>query len=103
MHRIDGKHGDLALVLRGDTRIAYLHLWPHVRPWRLQRTQPMLRCLPDVDGIAAKVAAAWSVANGQAAAATPEALAQGHALPGLAPQMPNVSRLPHAARAVAGH
>jgi hypothetical protein len=28
-------------------RIAYLHLWPHARPWQLKRPQPLLRALPD--------------------------------------------------------
>jgi hypothetical protein len=53
VHRLRGGHGDLALELQPDTRIAYPHLWPHVRPWRLRRTQPMLRCLRNVDACAA--------------------------------------------------
>jgi hypothetical protein len=39
--------GDIALVLAPSDRIAYLHLWPHVRPWQLKRTQPMLRAVAD--------------------------------------------------------
>lgn len=39
--------GDIALVLAPPDRIAYLHLWPHVRPWQIKRTQPMLRSIPD--------------------------------------------------------
>lgn len=39
--------GDLVLSLMGRDRIAYLHLWPHVRPWRFSPVQPMLRNLPD--------------------------------------------------------
>ena len=39
--------GDIALVLAETDRIAYLNLWPHVRPWRIQRTEPMLRALQD--------------------------------------------------------
>ncbi len=101
VHRLGGDHGDLALVLREGTRIAYLHLWPHARPWRLQRTQPMLRCLPDVDAVAAKVATAWSAANGQAASAAPEGASPGEALPGLVPH-PHVSHLSHASGAAAG-
>jgi hypothetical protein len=38
--------GDLALTLRGEDRIAYLHLWPHARPWKLARPEPMLRSVP---------------------------------------------------------
>ena len=39
--------GDLPLGLTGGDRIAYLALWPHVRPWRIARPEPMLRCIPD--------------------------------------------------------
>ena len=44
--------GDLPLALTGEDRIAYLHLWPHARPWRFNRPEPMLRAVPE----AAKVA-----------------------------------------------
>lgn len=39
--------GDIALTLLPTERIAYGHLWPHARPWKLKRTEPMLRALPD--------------------------------------------------------
>lgn len=46
-------HGTIALELMpGDTRLSYINTWPHVRPWKLEHTQPALRCIPD----AAKVA-----------------------------------------------
>ena len=35
--------GDIAAALAGGDRIAYLHLWPHARPWQLARPEPMLR------------------------------------------------------------
>lgn len=44
--------GTIALSLLGTTRLSYLNTWPHVRPWRMARTEPALRCIPD----AAKVA-----------------------------------------------
>jgi hypothetical protein len=50
--------GDLVLTLKGDDRIAYPHLWPHARPWRLKNPQPMLRALPDVEARAAELLAA---------------------------------------------
>lgn len=68
-------HGDLALVLGPDTRIAYAHLWPHARPWHLRRTQPMLRCLPRVQEVADLLGQAWSAANAQAAQPQAEASA----------------------------
>lgn len=70
---LGGTRGEIALQLRGDTRIAYLNLWPHARPWMLARPQPMLRCLADVDAVSQKLSAAWSAVNAQAA--RPEALA----------------------------
>ena len=39
--------GTIALDLRGETRFSYLVLWPHVRPWRISKTQPALRCIPE--------------------------------------------------------
>ena len=50
--RRDGS-GDIALVLAGGQRIAWLQLWPHVRPWKLKRTQPMLRGLADARRVGA--------------------------------------------------
>jgi Bacterial PH domain len=50
--------GDLVLSLKPGDRIAYPHLWPHARPWRLKHPQPMLRALPDVDARAAELLAA---------------------------------------------
>ena len=48
--RKDGS-GSIALSLLGDTRLGYLVLWPHVRPWQF-RTAPSLRCIPDVQTVA---------------------------------------------------
>ena len=45
-------HGTLAFELIGETRISYLMSWPHVRPWRIARTQPALRCIPDAQSVA---------------------------------------------------
>ena len=43
--------GDIALRLHPDDRIGALHLWPHVRPWRFARAEPMLRALPEVEPV----------------------------------------------------
>ncbi len=53
-----GRGGDIVLSLGGADRIAYLHLWPHARPWHLKRTQPMLRALADAPAVAALLAQA---------------------------------------------
>ena len=66
-------HGDIVLTLKGPDHIAWLHLWPHARPWHLARTQPMLRALPQVADVAALLQRAWSAQTGGAveALATP--------------------------------
>lgn len=38
--------GDIALTLVPEDKIAFLHLWPHAKPWAVGNPVPMLRCLP---------------------------------------------------------
>jgi hypothetical protein len=54
--------GDIAIELDGPDRIAYLHLWPHARPWELNRPQPMLRALADVAAVGSLLHTAWQQA-----------------------------------------
>jgi hypothetical protein len=54
--------GDIALVLDAEDRIGYLHLWPHVRPWRFTRTEPMLRAVPQARAVAGLLADALAQA-----------------------------------------
>jgi hypothetical protein len=61
--------GDMPLALAGSDSIAYLHLWPHARPWRVAKPEPMLRCVPDAVAVSRLLADAWARANGAAAAA----------------------------------
>ncbi len=49
VHR-DGT-GDLPLSVK-ETRLGYIHLWPHVRPWRIGKPEPMLRSLVDPRAVA---------------------------------------------------
>jgi hypothetical protein len=44
--------GTIAMETLGETRLAYVALWPHLRPGHVKKTQPALRCVPE----AAKVA-----------------------------------------------
>ncbi|MFM2043176.1 MAG: putative photosynthetic complex assembly protein PuhB [Pseudomonadota bacterium] len=48
--------GDIPLQILGDSRISYLVMWPHVRPWRMGRPEPTLRCVPDAAHVAATLA-----------------------------------------------
>ncbi len=64
-----GRSGDLCLALEPDTHIAWLHLWPHVRPWQVKNPQPMLRALDDAKHVARLLGQAWTASNGAAALA----------------------------------
>lgn len=61
LRNLGAGYGDIALSLQGSSMLGYAMLWPHARPFRLARPQPMLRALPDagnVAGILAKATAA---------------------------------------------
>ena len=49
--RRDGA-GTLAFELPATVRFSYLMTWPHVRPWRMRRTEPALRCIRDAERVA---------------------------------------------------
>lgn len=69
--------GTIALSLTGETRLAYLMLWPHVRPWRLGRAEPALRAIPNAGAVAELLARALREAQAEAMAAEPAAIAAG--------------------------
>ncbi len=50
--------GDIPLVLNPEDRVPALLLWPHMRPWRLRRPEPMLRSVPDAVHVASLLTAA---------------------------------------------
>jgi hypothetical protein len=62
--------GDIALRLHPSDRIGVMHLWPHARPWRYTRTEPMLRALPEGQRVAGLLAEALvrSLREGERAA-----------------------------------
>ena len=64
---LEGGFGDISLALQGDDRIAWVHLWPSVRPWHINQPQPTLRAIADVQAVAAQVRDAWSQATGLSA------------------------------------
>ena len=61
-------HGDIALDLKGEDRIAYLHLWPHARAWYLKKPQPTLRCVAHAGQVGAQLHAAWKQRQAEIAA-----------------------------------
>ena len=56
-------HGDVSLGLRGASRLGYLALWPHARPWQIVTPRPMLRAVPAADEVAALIARACLAAQ----------------------------------------
>jgi hypothetical protein len=62
LEREDG-NGDIPLQLATTDKIAWVHLWPHSRPWRLAKPEPMLRGLANVRDVARLLARAWVTAN----------------------------------------
>jgi hypothetical protein len=79
LRRREGGRGDIALALGGTDRIGWVHLWPHARPWRVARPEPMLRSIDDAARVAGLLTEAWSASR--AAAATAPAPAAGAAVP----------------------
>jgi hypothetical protein len=51
--------GDIPIQIATEDKIAFFHLWPHVRPWRLANPEPMLRCVPDAQQVAQLLTEAW--------------------------------------------
>jgi hypothetical protein len=56
---------DISVVLRNDDKLAYLVLWPHARPWRLKKPQPMMRSVPEGMKVAGILSAALKAEAGQ--------------------------------------
>lgn len=63
--------GDITLALAGDDKIGFAHLWPHSRPWRLARPEPMLRCVPNAKEVGQILSRAWSESTGRAIGTAP--------------------------------
>ena len=59
--------GSIALEVNDGTRLSYFVCWPHVRPWRMARTRPALRCIPDAEHVARLLADAARARVGMAA------------------------------------
>ena len=64
--RPDGS-GDISIALTGTDRLGYAILWPHARPWRFSRAEPMLRGLADVQPVAQLLARMLAASADQAA------------------------------------
>ena len=67
--------GDITLALAGSDRIAWMQLWPSVRPWHFNRPEPLLRGVANAEAVARQVTQAWVAATANAAQAAPAAQA----------------------------
>ena len=56
--------GDIPMQIATDDKIAYFHLWPHARPWRLATPEPMMRCVPNANQVATILTEAWKTSTG---------------------------------------
>jgi len=66
-----GGFGEIALKLTPEHRVAFLALWPHVRPGRLFAPEPLLTGLADPDRVAAILGRALAD-SAEAGAAAPQ-------------------------------
>lgn len=55
--------GNISIGLQPGAVIPYLMLWPHARPWRVRRPEPMLRALADVEETARLLASHFEAAE----------------------------------------
>jgi len=83
VRKLDGSYGDVSLALEGDDRIAWVHLWPSVRPWRINQPEPTLRAIADVQTVAAHLRTVWSQATGMQANPAVQPSETRHATPNL--------------------
>jgi hypothetical protein len=68
LKELGGGVGDISIETIGSDQVAYLVLWPHVRPWKIAKVQPTLRCVPDAPRIARLLSNALAAAIGPSAA-----------------------------------
>ncbi|MEM8796580.1 MAG: photosynthetic complex putative assembly protein PuhB [Pseudomonadota bacterium] len=57
------ENGNLAFAALPDERLSYLILWPHVRPFRIGRAEPALRCINNAHEVGAIVSEALKTAQ----------------------------------------
>ena len=70
LRQFGDRTGDIPLALMGNDKIAYVHLWPHAKPWKLGQPEPSMRCVPNAEKVATILSQAWSAHMGRSASAT---------------------------------
>jgi hypothetical protein len=66
--------GDIALKLPAKTRLSYILLWPHARSGAQGRTEPVLRCVADAEGVASMLSRALGATLAETERATVQVL-----------------------------
>lgn len=69
LRKYSDRTGDIPLALMGNDKIAYVHLWPHAKPWKLGQPEPSMRCVPNAEKVATILSQAWSAHMGRSASA----------------------------------
>ena len=67
LKKLSNNTGDIPLALMPEDQIPYPHLWPHARPWRFAKTEPMLRSVTNPEQVAATLTKAWTACVGEQA------------------------------------
>lgn len=68
VRRLPDGYGEIPVVLAGPDKVAYVHIWPHARPWHFAQPEPMLRCLPQAERVSKILADAWQARVAQGVA-----------------------------------
>jgi Bacterial PH domain len=71
--------GTIVFKTGGETRLAYLLLWPHAKPWHLTKPQPAFRDIPDVEAVASRLA--FALGGHMPIVETPSAVTHGNMVP----------------------
>ncbi len=68
---LDDTVGTLVFSLKEHTKISWLVLWPHVRPWKLGKPQPALRAIADIGHVTEILSHQLSITHAQAPVSLP--------------------------------
>jgi Bacterial PH domain len=71
--------GTICFKTGGGTRLAYLLLWPHAKPWNVTKTQPAFRDIADVEAVASRLA--FAMGGHMPVVESKFELAHGHMVP----------------------
>lgn len=62
--------GEIVLTLMPGAKVSYWALWPNARPWHYSSVKPMMRCIPQVQDVATRLAGIVDIASPEPAGRT---------------------------------